>query len=138
MSALTANRNTPSVAAYQMFGRVRTIATGSTVYLGSIVAQNSDGKAVPASDTAGLVVLGRAERIWPDGSKVETRSGCFKFANGADAEAFTAADLNKVAYVVDDQTVGKVGGTNKIKAGTFRELDADGGVWVELANLRLT
>lgn len=138
MSALTANRDTKASDAYPMTQRRREIASGATLYLGSIMAQNSAGKAVPASDTAGLVVLGRCEKISGDDVYATARSGLYKFANGSSSEALAVTDLNSLVYVVDDQTVGKVGGTNHIKAGVLREIDADGGVWVELGNIRLT
>ena len=49
-------------------------------------------------------------------------------------EKLTAADINKAVYVIDDHTVGKVGGTNHIRAGVLREIDADSQVIVEIGN----
>ena len=52
----------------------------------------------------------------------------------AEAEKLTHADINKTVYAIDDHTVGKAGGTNKIKAGILREIDADSQVIVEIGN----
>ena len=97
-----------------------------SVYAGGIAAQNSSGKAVPASDTANLVVLGRAEATVGAGEKVLIRTGVFLFDNGTSSEELTTADIGAAAYIVDDHTVGKVGGTNKIPAGIVIDVTADG------------
>ena len=127
MSALTQARNTAELhvgAIHYIFERE--VASGNTVYAGCIAAQNSSGKAVPASDTANLVVLGRAERTVGEGEPVLIRTGVFLFDNGTSSEELTAADIGAVAYIVDDHTVGKVGGTNKIPAGIVVDVTADG------------
>ena len=67
--------------------------------------------------------------------RVIAKSGVFKFDNAsAEAEKLTHADINKTVYAIDDHTVGKAGGTNKIKAGILREIDADSQVIVEIGN----
>ena len=91
-----------------------------------MAAQNADGKAAPASDTAGLVVLGRAEATVGAGETLVIRRGAFLFDNGTSTEALTVADIGAVCYVVDDHTVGKTGGTNKIKVGTVLDVTDDG------------
>ena len=81
-----------------------------------------------------LIVIGRAEGFTADG-RVIAKSGVFKFDNAsAEAEKLTHADINKTVYAIDDHTVGKAGGTNKIKAGILREIDADSQVIVEIGN----
>ena len=63
------------------------------------------------------------------------KSGVFKFDNAAgEDEKLTAADINKAVYIIDDHTVGKVGGTNRIRAGVLREIDADSQVVIEIGN----
>lgn len=138
MSALTANRNTPEILCHaQKLHRLKTIKSGSTMYVGSIGAISSaTGKAEPASDSANLIVVGRVEGFSATG-KIIMKSGVFKYDNGTSTEALTYADLNKTVYVIDDHTVGKVGGTNKIKAGVLRDIDEDGQVVVELGTLVL-
>ena len=97
-----------------------------TIYAGALAAQNADGKAVPASDAAGLVVLGRAETGANAGFGVVIRKGAYLYNNGEGAEALTGADIGKECFVVDDNTVGKVGGTNKVKAGTVLDVTENG------------
>ena len=127
MSALTQARNTAELHVGAIhYNFEREIASDNTVYAGGIAAQNSSGKAVPASDTANLVVLGRAEGTVGAGGKVVIRTGVFLFDNGTSSEELTAADIGAAAYIVDDHTVGKIGGTNHIPAGIVIDVTADG------------
>ena len=127
MSALTQERNTAELHVGAIhYNFEREVASGSTVFAGGIAAQNSSGKAVPASDTASLTVLGRAEGTAAAGNKVVIRTGVFLFDNGTSSEELTAADIGAAAFVVDDHTVGKVGGTNHIPAGIVIDVTADG------------
>lgn len=127
MSALTQARNTIELHVSAIrYNRELEVASGETVFSGALVAQNSSEKAVPASDAANLIVLGRAEKTMGAGGKVLIRSGVFLFDNGSDSEALAAADIGSAAYVVDDHTVGKVGGTNKVPAGIVIDVTADG------------
>ena len=127
MSALTQARNTVELHVGAIhYNFEREVASDNTVYAGGIAAQNSSGKAVPASDTANLVVLGRAEATVGAGNKVLIRTGVFLFDNGTSSEELSAADIGAAAFIVDDHTVGKVGGTNKIPAGIVIDVTADG------------
>ncbi len=62
MAALTSSRNTPEMAE---FGRMQVypVEANTTVYLGSMVALNANGNAVPASSSAALKVIGRADYV---------------------------------------------------------------------------
>ena len=127
MTALNQARNTAELHVGAIhYNFEREVADGSTVYAGSIAAQNSSGKAVPASDTANLVVLGRAEATVGAGGNLVIRTGVFLFDNGTSSEELTAADIGAAAYIVDDHTVGKIGGTNHIPAGIVIDVTADG------------
>jgi len=127
MAALSQARNTAELHVGALhYSFEREVASDNTVYAGGIAAQNSSGKAVPASDTANLVVLGRAEATVGAGEKVLIRTGVFLFDNGTSSEELTAADIGAAAFIVDDHTVGKVGGTNKIPAGIVIDVTADG------------
>ena len=127
MAALSQARNTAELHVGALhYNFEREVASDNTVYAGGIVAQNSSGKAVPASDAANLVVLGRAEATVGAGEKVLIRTGVFLFDNGTSSEELTAADIGAAAYIVDDHTVGKVGGTNKIPVGIVVDVTADG------------
>ncbi len=72
MAALTSSRNTPEMSD---FGRTQIypVEANTTVYLGSMVALNANGNAVPASSAAGLRIVGRAERP-TSGCRGRTRS----------------------------------------------------------------
>lgn len=134
MAALTSERNTREVYCNALnLHRVKEIADSTSIYTGAIVAVNSSGKAVPASDAAGTVVLGRAEAFTAN-NKVITKSGVFIYDNGAGDEALSAAQINKLVYVLDDHTVGKVGGTNKIPCGILRDVVSATEVIVEIGN----
>ncbi len=127
MSALTQARNTAELHVGALhYNFEREVASGSTVYAGAIAAQNSSGKAVPGSDTANLAVLGRAEETVGEGKTVRIRTGVFLFDNGTSSEELTAADIGAAAFIVDDHTVGKIGGTNHIPAGIVVDVTADG------------
>ena len=127
MSALSQARNTAELHVGALhYNFEREVASDSIVYAGGIAAQNSSGKAVPASDTANLVVLGRAEGTVEAGNKVLIRTGVFLFDNGTSSEELTAADIGSAAFIVDDHTVGKVGGTNKIPAGIVVDVTGEG------------
>lgn len=138
MAALTSNRNTPEILCHaQKFHRIVNIKTGTTLYAGSIAAvSTSTGLAEPAADASGLAVVGRVEGFTSDGRAI-IKSGVFKFDNGTSAEALGLESLNKTVYALDDHTVGKVGGTSKIKAGILRDIDSDGQVIVEIGTLNL-
>lgn len=134
MAALTSERNTREVYCNALnLHRVKEIATGSTIYTGAIVAINSAGKAVPASDTENLVVIGRADAFTVN-NKIIAKSGAFIYDNGSSAEALSVADINKTVYVVDDHTVGKVGGTNAVACGILRDVLSTTEVVVEIGN----
>ena len=127
MAALSQERNTAELHVGAIhYNFEREVASDNTVYAGAIAAQNSSGKAVPASDTANLVVLGRAEATVGAGDNLVIRTGVFLFDNGTSSEELTVADIGAAAYVVDDHTVGKVGGSNHIPVGIVIDVTADG------------
>ena len=138
MSALTANRNTAEVLCHaQKLHRIKTVKANTSLYVGSIAAiATATGKVEPASDASGLVVLGRVEGFTPDGRAI-IKTGVFKYDNGTSTEELGLTELNKTVYVIDDHTVGKVGGTNKIPAGILRDIDSDGQLMVEIGNIEL-
>lgn len=110
------------------------LAAATKIFLGTLVARDSAGRAVPASDTAGLRVVGRAEETVDNSAgaaaalSIEIRLGCFKFTNSGTA-AVDADDVGKMAVVEDDQTVAETS-TNLVTAGRITAVDSDG-VWVD-------
>lgn len=126
MAALTRNRKTS-----ERIPAVRQFEAAAKIYAGAIVALNASGKAVPAADTEGLTVAGRAETSAVSGEMVTVKTGCFRYDNAAAPGKITAADIGKAAYVADDHTVA-TSGTNSVAAGLIFDLD-DKGVWVEVS-----
>lgn len=131
MSAATSAINTPERPG-KFFALI--VAAGAAIFAGTLVARDASGTAVPASDTAALRVLGRAEHDAVAGESIQIRRGCYLFANSA-THALTAASVGKLCYVEDDSTVASTS-TNKIVAGRVLEVTEDG-VWVDTTDIPL-
>ena len=97
------------------------IASGSTIVSGRLVALNAESKAVPAADTAGLVVIGAADRI--ENGSVEIMDGVFSFANDT-THPLTRSDRGKVAFVKDAGTV-TASSSNSVPAGIVVDVYED-------------
>ena len=132
MTALTAARNTPARVGD---ADAHPVKAATTVFQGSLVVLDA-GYAAPGRTATGLIAVGRAEStataVAAGDAVVETRPGTFKFANSADADEITQADVGADCYIVDDQTVAKTHATNtRSRAGKVVAVDADG-VWVRV------
>jgi hypothetical protein len=109
------------------------VGAGVKIFAGALVLINGTGFAQPATTAAALGIAGVAREFMDntggaDGAKVVTvRQGAFRFVNG---DAIAQADVGKVAYAVDDQTVSK-GAAGKSPVGVIVEVEA-GGVWVAI------
>ena len=119
---LTKNRDTREIAG----ALVRlTVKTGATIYAGALVAVDSTGYAVPASDAAGLKVVGRAEHQAAAGQPVMVKRGVFLY-NNKTGDKVTAAHIGGYCYAADDETVQGTANTNEVVAGIVRGVTADG------------
>jgi hypothetical protein len=115
------------------------VASNTVIYAGSMVAVDAAGYAVPASDTAGLKVLGRAQSTIDNSGTagagaltLVVRRGVFSWVNG---DTFTVADIGTLAFVEDYATVQKAASaTHDIIAGLILDVDDDG-VWVDTYSL---
>ena len=59
-------------------------------------------------------------------------NGIGPFENSASSDQITAADIDTVCFVVDDQTVAKTSdGGDRSPAGYVRHVDSDGKVWID-------
>lgn len=134
MTALAKDRDTPCRT-----GNVfeDPVAANAKLYIGSLVALNATGFAVPGSTATTLRARGRAEiqvnnTGGADGAiTVKVKRGVYKFVNLA-ADAITRADIGAQAFIVDDQTVARTNGTGtRSVAGLIRQVDSDG-AWVEV------
>lgn len=149
MASLTSSRNTPEMADG---GRIRIldVEAATTIYLGSMVAVNAAGRAVPASSTTStanpLRVIGRAEYV-VDGvpgqnainpgaagaTRVAVRKGVFLYAQDS---SIGAANLGAVCFAIDDNSVTANDRANGASvqqhaaAGEVVAIEASG-VWVD-------
>lgn len=101
------------------------IKSGDVIASGTLVALDSDGKAVSAGDISGISVIGVAGSTI-DGS-VEVLSGVFALAGAG----VSRAARGKAVYVKDASTVDLTGGTNKVSAGIVVDV-YDGDVYVDM------
>jgi len=113
------------------------VAASTNIEAGKVVAANAAGYGVPASDAAGLKVVGVAQEAidnsaGANGDKtVEVmRKKVFLLANDG-TNAVAQAHVLANVYVKDAGTVASTGGTNSIVAGLCLGVES-GGVWVEI------
>jgi len=135
MGALTAERDTA-----ERSGDLLKLAVAAAVvmFAGSLAAINASGYATPGATATTIKGAGRVKETVDnsDGAagdvNVEIEKGIFRFANSADTDEITAADIGNDCYIVDDQTVAKTSGTStRSVAGKVFDVDALG-VWVDL------
>jgi hypothetical protein len=114
------------------------VAASTKIPGGVIVALNASGLAVNGATATTLKAVGVSEALADNSAgaasdiKVNVRRGCFKFGNSTAGDAIALADVGASCYIVDNQTVAKTNGSStRSVAGTIRDVDADGGVWVE-------
>jgi len=119
MTALSANRATKqfsaeTVPAYLPSGGV---AASTTIYAGSIACIDSAGRYTKASADPALRVVGLFEESYDNGSGAagavtayKIRRGAFCLANSSSTDALTAADIGRLCYAADDQTVARTSG----------------------------
>lgn len=139
MPALVQDRNTPH---RENVDFTHPVAAAQKIYAGSIVMRDTAGNAVKGAPAAGQKALGVAQEQADNTGgaagaiDVRVRLGAFRFANDG---TVTRADIGRLAYVVDDQTVAgndNVGARSAL--GAILDVDAVG-VWVDVgANLDLT
>lgn len=126
MAATTTDRNTPALYIQRELSPVP-LATGAVIPAGVIVCLNAAGEAVNGSDTAGLIAWGRSAHR-ADQTAGDTQIVCERgvFLWGNNAGAIVAADVGKLAFIVDNQTVTDAATTNNIGVGYIEEVTAAG------------
>lgn len=108
-------------------------AEGETIAEATMVGINTDGYAVPASKTEGLIIAGCAMRFTDNASgsngavSVPVRRGAFVWDNDGSIEE---TDILKDAYVSDGKTV-TITAEGSSRAGKILAVDFDG-VTVEM------
>ena len=113
------------------------VAASTSIEAGKLLAVNAAGYGVPASDAAGLKVVGVTQEAvdnsaGANGDKIVEvmRKKAFLLANDGTNAVAQAHVLTNV-YVKDAATVDSDGGTNSIVAGKCLGIES-GGVWVEI------
>lgn len=144
MADLTQDKDRKSRGVWRRGSAV--IATGTTYYVGSVLAFNSSGLLVKASDTSGLRIAGVATKgtvtaAGVPGASVAGARGEFEFdgeeffAEGAGTFAGSMVGLD--ASMLDDSSVQTAAeGTNDIRVGRITERETIEGVagsWVHIA-----
>lgn len=127
MTALAIERLTESLGILPTRGSFP-IAANTIIYKGSLVGEDSAGRAIPATLLATCIrVLGKASSTIDNrtgsalggaasAAYVEVEYGTHNWANSAAGDAIAADDIGKLCYAVDDQTVALTsnGGTRPI------------------------
>ena len=134
MAALTEERDTPRRSGNLLN---RGVAAAKKMFAGALAALDANGYATPGATATTLKGLGRVRETvdnsaGADGDlAVDIERGVFRFANSADADEITVADIGSDCYIVDDQTVAKTdGGSTRSIAGKIHDVDS-AGVWVD-------
>ncbi|MBA2718924.1 MAG: hypothetical protein H0U52_06755 [Chloroflexi bacterium] len=134
MAALAADRNFKLRAGGYSRTIVAKLAAATKIYRGALVGKNAAGFVVPASDTAGLKIIGIADEQVDNtagaaGDKeIRLTTGVAKFLNFG-ADPVVQADMHGFCVVADDNTVRNAGAVNDIRAGIVELIESDG-VWV--------
>lgn len=116
MTALSASRVLRRSGSQAVSMRLKSapVAASTTIYGGSIVAINQDGYAVPASADPTLFVVGVAVATADNSAGaaaailVDIERGVFSMNNSSSTSALTDADIGRVCYAADDNTVARI------------------------------
>ena len=138
MTALSADRNTIEEARR---GARSNVLGAVKAFAGALLMRNSSGYLTKGATALNLVGAGRAEQLVDNSAgnagdlSIVYKPGIFKFANSASTDQITFADIGKIAWAVDDQTVAKTDGRTsglptRSAAGVIIDVDANGAVSV--------
>jgi hypothetical protein len=113
--SLTADRNTP-----RLEGDIKQMlmASGAKIFAGGLVMRSATGFATKGATALSLHGAGRAEEQVDNSAGgngdlvIKVREGVFRLDNSASTDEITDAEVGKLCYAVDDQTVAKTNGTN--------------------------
>lgn len=142
MAALTADR--PRSHTDPTASDTFPVAASTTIWAGAIVALNTSGYAIPATDTVGLTVVGIATKKADnsDGSNGEVDVVCDsgQLERELAATGLTQAQLGQPVFVSDDQTVtdGSLdgGADNNVFVGTLANIPSAGRAGVRILQSR--
>jgi len=137
MTALTKARTVKSIPGFLF---AYPVLAGAVIYQGAAVVITSAGYAKPGVTGTGLVAVGIA-REGADNTDgvngavmIEVEEMIADMANSGGGDAITIADIGKLCYLVDDQTVAKTSATDtRSLAGWVRKIEG-GRIFVEFSN----
>lgn len=98
------------------------VAASTHIYQGTIVCLDLDGNLVAATADATLYVVGVAQEESDNSSgsagalRCSVERGAFYFANGTSTAAIVAADVGRVVYAADDQTLSRLNTSGELPA----------------------
>lgn len=135
MTALSQERMTNFAGPYPARGTYG-IKANVRIFKGAQVGIDSAGKAMPADTIANgcVMIVGKSSATYDnrtgselgglvDACDVEVEYGVSQWANSSSGDAITEADVGKVCYAVDDQTVAKTSnGATRPVAGVITEV----------------
>lgn len=135
MADLSASRQSPRLVGDEF---EYDVLASQTIWNGSMVFLTAAGYATPTT-AVGLRCVGVAQKKADNSAgasgdiRVKVMPGVYEFHNSASSDEITIADLEKVCFVVDNQTVAKTdsAGTRAV-AGIVKSIAPDGKVRVEL------
>lgn len=136
MTALAAGRQTRTRSGDR---RSDPVAEGVVLYAGAMYALDSTGYALPAGTAGAGPALAVVESTvdntdGADGAlTVEGRHVVAQYGNSASGDLIARTEIGELAYVVDDQTVGRTDGSgSRQPAGVIVDVDAQG-VWIDVS-----
>lgn len=97
------------------------VATSTKIWAGSLVGKNAAGYAVPMSAGTTTIAMGLASATvdnltGANGDKrIDLEKGAYNFVNSG-TDPVTIADLGKLVYAEDDQTIAKTDATATLDA----------------------
>ena len=112
------------------------LAANVVIHHHALVAVNTDGFLVPASDTDGLRVVGIATEAMSNADGLDGERALRVYKGGArlpttGSNPVVQATVGRRAYVLDDEHVVASGTSHSIDAGEVIEMD-DGFAWVNV------
>jgi hypothetical protein len=135
MTALSIERRTPELNGSAVLPKVHSIKVkaATKILAGALVAIDSTGYLVNASEATGLIACGVADETCDNtsGSSGDKRcrvlSGVFKFKNSSSSDAIAQANLFGLCYAADNQTVALTSNSGaRSVAGIVFQIDSDG------------
>lgn len=135
MTAATGFVDTPEMCLVPFISALSfPVAAATSLFAGTIGATDSAGRLVPGSASTAIKVWGRIEKTVVNtvaagfGSagqlSADVKPGIYSLNNSAGADAIAAADVGRLAYVVDDNTVALTDGAGlRPAAGKIYGLD---------------